>query len=70
MDLGLSADPYESFRIFQGRILEQYELLAPRYHFTTVDATRDIHDQQAEVRRILRGKLKLSEYIKKKVRRA
>src|ERR1044071_8360555 len=24
MDLRLSADPYESFRIFQGRILEQY----------------------------------------------
>lgn len=69
MDLGLSSDPYESFRIFQGRILEQYELLAPRYHFTTVDGTRDIHDQQEEVRRILRKRLRLSDYMKKKVRR-
>ena len=66
MDIGLSADPYESFRIFQGRILEQYELLAPRYRFTTVDATRDIHEQQAEVRRILRRQVRLSDYMKKK----
>ena len=70
MDLGLSPDPYESFRIFQGRILEQYELLAPRYHFTTLDATRDIHEQQAEVRRILRQKFRLSDFMKKKGRRA
>ncbi len=69
MDLGLSSDPYESFRIFQGRILEQYERLAPRYRFTTVDATRDIHEQQAEVRRILRKQFRLSDYMKKKSRR-
>ena len=65
MDMGWSADPYESFRIFQGRILDQYELLAPRHHFTVVDATRDIHDQQAEVRRILRRQLRLADYVKK-----
>jgi dTMP kinase len=70
MDLGLSPDPYESFRIFQGRILEQYEMLAPRYHFTTLDATRDIHEQQAEVRRILRQKFRLSDFKKTKGRRA
>jgi hypothetical protein len=34
-----------------------------------VDATRDIHEQQAEVRRILRKQLRLSDYMKKKVRR-
>jgi dTMP kinase len=68
LDMGWSADPYESFRIFQGRILEQYELLAPRYHFTVVDATREIHDQQAEVRRIIQRRLSLADFIKKKPR--
>jgi dTMP kinase len=68
MDMGWSADPYESFRIFQGRILEQYELLAPRYGFTVVDATREIHDQQAEVRRIIQRRLSLADFIKKKSR--
>lgn len=68
LDMGWSADPYESFRIFQGRILEQYELLAPRYRFTVVDATREIHEQQAEVRRIIRRRLRLSDFIKKKPR--
>ena len=64
LDMGWSTDPYESFRIFQGRILEQYELLAPRYGFTVVDATREIHDQQAEVRRIIRRSLRLSDFFK------
>jgi dTMP kinase len=68
MDMGWSTDPYESFRIFQGRILEQYELLAPRYGFTVLDATREIHDQQAEVRRIIRRKVRLADFIKKKPR--
>jgi dTMP kinase len=69
LDMGWSADPYESFRIFQGKILEQYELLATRYHFTVVDATREIHEQQAEVRRIIRRRLRLADFMKKKSRR-
>jgi len=31
MDLGLSNDPYESFRIFQGRILEQYMAISGEF---------------------------------------
>ena len=27
MDMNLSNDPYESYRIFQGRIVDQYESL-------------------------------------------
>lgn len=50
MDLGLSADPVESFRLFQGLIKEQYDQMAKGYGFVVMDATRPIPDQQAEMR--------------------
>ncbi|MEQ1858388.1 MAG: dTMP kinase [Chthoniobacteraceae bacterium] len=59
LDMGWSADPYESFRIFQGRIHEQYEAMLPRFGFTTIDATREIHQQQSEVRRIIADQIDL-----------
>ncbi len=34
MDLRLSSDPYESFRIFQGRILEQYLAMSTGVQFS------------------------------------
>ena len=39
MDLRLSSDPYESFRIFQGRILQEYQHVVGEYGLTEVDAT-------------------------------
>lgn len=50
MDLNLSNDPFESYRIFQSRIIEQYEQMIGRDDFTVIDATRDIEDQQVLVR--------------------
>ena len=34
MDLGLSDDPYESFKLFQGRILDRYEEMVPEFGLT------------------------------------
>jgi dTMP kinase len=62
MDLNLSTDIYESFRVFQGRVMEQYEGLAAEFAFTTIDATRNVHDQQQEVRRIIGEGVDLSRY--------
>ncbi|NUN47823.1 MAG: dTMP kinase [Candidatus Brocadiae bacterium] len=50
MDLRLSTDIVESFKIFQGRILEEYDRLAEEFQFTVFDATKAIEDQQEEVR--------------------
>ncbi len=50
MDLNLSNDPYESYRIFQGRIVEQYESMVITEGFTVVDGTADIEEQQKNVR--------------------
>src|SRR5271157_794387 len=50
MDLRLSTDPYESFRMFQGRLLEQYLAMSSEFRFLEVDANRPIEAQQRIVR--------------------
>lgn len=50
MDLNLSNDPFESYRIFQGRIIEQYESMIETEGFTVIDGTTDIEEQQKRVR--------------------
>jgi dTMP kinase len=57
MDLGLSEDPEESFGIFQGRILDEYEKMVPEFDLTTVDATLPIEEQQTYMRQIVKAKL-------------
>jgi len=53
MDLGLSDDVYESFRLFQARILEQYEQIAEESGLTVIDGTLPIAAQQRRVREIV-----------------
>jgi dTMP kinase len=50
MDLNLSNDPYESYRIFQSRIIEQYESLSLLENFTIVDGTMEIEESQKFLR--------------------
>ncbi|MDC8453275.1 MAG: dTMP kinase [Candidatus Nitrosotalea sp.] len=51
MDMNLSNDQYESYRIFQGRIIEQYDSLAQSEGFTVIDGTLNIEEQQNIVRK-------------------
>ena len=53
MDLNLSRRIEESFRLFQGRILEEYEGMAEEMGFHVIDATRSIEDQQMEMRKVV-----------------
>ena len=62
MDLNLSPDPYESFRIFQGRIFEQYLALSTEYRFVVMDANQRIEEQQGIVRRIVSAEIDLARY--------
>jgi dTMP kinase len=50
MDLQLSRNVQESFRLFQGRIIEEYEALAPEMGFHIIDATGSIEEQQKQMR--------------------
>jgi dTMP kinase len=51
MDMNLSNDQYESYRIFQGRIIQQYDSLAESEGFTVIDGTLNIEEQQNIVRK-------------------
>lgn len=66
MDLRLSTDPYESFRIFQGRILEQYLAMSTEFNFTIIDANQPIEAQQNVVRSLVAGKLDLGAFARSK----
>ena len=62
MDLNLSKDIYDSFRIFQSKIVDQYEEMSKREDFYIMDATAQIQEQQKimreKVRKLLPKKLK------------
>jgi dTMP kinase len=62
MDLRLSTDPYESFRIFQGRILEQYLAMSTEFSFLVVDANQLVEKQQALVRELVSQRLDLASF--------
>ena len=51
MDMGWSASPAESFRLFQSRVLEEYDHLVDEYGLTVVEAAGSITEQQKIVRR-------------------
>src|ERR1700685_903979 len=57
MDLDLSDDPEESFRLFQGLILKEYEKMISEFGLTVIDATLPIEVQQAQVRQIAKTHL-------------
>ena len=59
MDLRLSSDPYESFRIFQGRILEQYLAMSTEFDFLVIDANRPVEAQQSVVRKLVAQRINL-----------
>lgn len=65
MDLGLSDDIVESFKIFQGRVLESYLKMAKPYNFTVMDATKDVHTQQEAARKIVESKIDLAPFRKR-----
>ena len=50
MDLNLSNDQYDSYRIFQSRIIEQYESMVKSDGFVVIDGTSGIEEQQRAVR--------------------
>ncbi|HBY60093.1 MAG TPA: thymidylate kinase [Solibacterales bacterium] len=53
MDLSLSRNIEESFRLFQGRILEEYDAMSEEMGFHVIDATGSIEAQQKRMRDIV-----------------
>jgi dTMP kinase len=57
MDLGLHADVQHSYRLFQSRILDEYERIVSEFDLTVMDATRPIETQQRALRKAIRPHL-------------
>src|SRR3982751_5949018 len=53
LDMGWSTNPVESFRLFQGKVLEEYDRLVDEYALDAIDASRGITEQQQTVRRLV-----------------
>jgi dTMP kinase len=57
MDLGLSPDPTESYKLFQVRIQNEYERIVAEYGLATMDATQAVEIQQRALRELVRPHL-------------
>jgi dTMP kinase len=62
MDLKLSQDLFESYRLFQGRMHNEYLAMAKKYDFQLIDATLKIPEQQQIIRKMLQTTIDLKEF--------
>ena len=60
MDLGWSANPVESFRLFQGKVLEEYDRLVDEFGLEVIDAKCSITEQQRLVRKVIAQQVQTS----------
>ena len=51
--MGLSQDMAESFRVFQSRILTEYDKMGDEYGLIVMDATKSIEEQQETMRQLV-----------------
>ncbi|MCE9625036.1 MAG: thymidylate kinase [Deltaproteobacteria bacterium] len=57
LDLNLASNSEESFKIFQGMILKEYDRIVAEFGLTVVDATLEIEEQQQMVREVVMQQL-------------
>jgi dTMP kinase len=62
MDMGWSPNAVESFRIFQGKVLDEYDRLVDEYGLSVVPATGSITDQQRVMRRLVSQHLQIEHH--------
>ena len=53
MDRRLSDDVEESFRLFQGAVIDEYERMIDEFGLVVIDASCSIEEQQAEMRQMV-----------------
>jgi dTMP kinase len=69
MDLGLSLDRAESFRIFQERILSNYDQMVETDNFVLMDGTMLVNKLQKQMRQIVAERVDLARYAPVKAKR-
>jgi dTMP kinase len=53
LDLGWSTSPVDSFRLFQGKVLDEYDALVREFGLEVIDARGSITEQQRLVRAVV-----------------
>ncbi len=61
MDLGWSTNPIESFRLFQGKVLNEYDRIVHEFELEVIDAVGSIMEQQRLVRHLVAPRLEVSD---------
>ncbi len=62
MDMGLAYNPSESFKIFQGMIMEEYDKMTQSDRFVVMDGSLDVHQLQKIMRKIVKEKINLNRF--------
>ena len=57
MDLGLSDNKVTSFRLFQQKIIDEYDKMVDEFNFTVIDGSLPVQQQQKLVRQYVRKNL-------------
>jgi dTMP kinase len=60
MDMGWSTNLVDSFRLFQGKVLDEYDRLTDEFGLHVVDATGSITDQQRVFRKLVSQHLEIA----------
>jgi len=66
VDLGLSLDRAESFRIFQGKILDEYDKMVHTDNFVLMDGTMPVNQLQRQMRTMVAERVELGQFGPKK----
>jgi len=61
LDMGWSSNATESFRIFQGKVLDEYDRLVDEYGLSVVNASGSITEQQRVFRRLVTQHLQIED---------
>jgi dTMP kinase len=62
LDMGLSTDPYDSFRIFQGKIYQEYLYMVDEFGFVCMDATKSPDEQQHTMHALMEKHIDVSRF--------
>jgi len=62
MDMGFATGVDESFRIFQGKVYEEYLRMVDEFGFVSVDGTRSPEVQQREIREVVKERIDLPRF--------
>jgi dTMP kinase len=60
LDLGWSTNPLESFRLFQGKVLDEYDQLVDEFGLEVINAATSITEQQRFVRTLISQKIQMT----------